>query len=451
MALLMRYRIPGTELDSSMRYPQPRCHLGTREALLTRIKAWLNSSERDHKMLWLYGPSGVGKSAVLQTVAEHCRDSISRLGAAVFFSRPYNANDPRRLFPTLARQLAVRYPAYKRLVCQRLIDDPMVLEQDLSTQFEELIARPFSFSRVRQELKGKLPLLMVLDGLDECEGSVAQVKILQLIGGYVDRTPNSPLLWMVSGRPEPHIQSFFSTIQSNIICRKEEMVLDNDGKNDVDLFLRDEFREMRLRHWDIFDPDEHWPSPVQMTVILQASSASFVFASILLRFVGDVATRDPKLRLSACLDFIEISSLSAPGNDALRPLDLLYTYILSDIPESAIPTAFRVLGFCAYYPNHPLSAQALSNFLFLDQAAFHQILRPLYSVVNVPEVPQATTDPLRFYYTSFGTFFKERERSGPWHIRVAMVHAEVATLSIRWLNHFIKYSCTLSRGKLRPL
>ncbi|KAF9442692.1 hypothetical protein P691DRAFT_618043, partial [Macrolepiota fuliginosa MF-IS2] len=74
----------GAGLDSAVRYPLPRCHPATRRTLRGRIAGWL--ADRSTNLLWLYGPAGVGKSAIAQTVAEDCRKE-GWLGAAFFFSR----------------------------------------------------------------------------------------------------------------------------------------------------------------------------------------------------------------------------------------------------------------------------------------------------------------------------------------------------------------------------
>lgn len=80
---------------------------------------------------------GVGKSAIAQTIAEQCKAN-GCLGASFFFSRLNHRNDPLRVVPTLAYQFAIQLPDYKRLVTQRLADDPSILEKTLRIQFRSL-------------------------------------------------------------------------------------------------------------------------------------------------------------------------------------------------------------------------------------------------------------------------------------------------------------------------
>jgi len=59
-------------LNSGERYPAPHCHPGTRIAAKKVVKDWIGrrgfGSEK--KLMWISGPPGVGKSAILQTVCE---------------------------------------------------------------------------------------------------------------------------------------------------------------------------------------------------------------------------------------------------------------------------------------------------------------------------------------------------------------------------------------------
>lgn len=62
------------------------CFLGTREKLLTEIKAWIHDPNMNKPIYVLYGIAGIGKTTVAQTVAEYAA-SQNMLGASFFFSR----------------------------------------------------------------------------------------------------------------------------------------------------------------------------------------------------------------------------------------------------------------------------------------------------------------------------------------------------------------------------
>ena len=66
--------------------------------------------------MWLYGPAGVGKSAIAQTIAEQCHE-LKLLAASFFFSRTTaGRNDHSRLIATLIYQLCLSIPEIRTYV-----------------------------------------------------------------------------------------------------------------------------------------------------------------------------------------------------------------------------------------------------------------------------------------------------------------------------------------------
>ncbi|KAF9440447.1 hypothetical protein P691DRAFT_767752 [Macrolepiota fuliginosa MF-IS2] len=201
---LREKRMVGAEVDSAARHPPPRCHPNAHKDLRDHIA---NSFDDPARAMVVFGPAGVGKTAIAQTMAEEFKAS-DRLGASLFFSGRGDRNDPDKVVPTLVYQLALTYPEYKNLVFRRLSIDPTILDKTLRVQFEELITKPF-----QQLGESEIPLrtsVVVLDGLDECTGKMAQRELLELIGNYVQEVPSSPLWWMISSRPEPHLKDLLS-------------------------------------------------------------------------------------------------------------------------------------------------------------------------------------------------------------------------------------------------
>ncbi len=87
--------------DSLARYPPPLCHPMTREKVLKIISDWIDDLYPYQRIMWLNGPTGAGKSAIAQTIAERYKDS--RLAASFFFLRTTpDRSAASRLFLTLA-------------------------------------------------------------------------------------------------------------------------------------------------------------------------------------------------------------------------------------------------------------------------------------------------------------------------------------------------------------
>jgi len=68
----------GALLNSAERYPAPYCHSGTRIAVKKVVKNWIGRRgfRSEKRIMWISGPPGVGKSAILQTVCEELSGEI---------------------------------------------------------------------------------------------------------------------------------------------------------------------------------------------------------------------------------------------------------------------------------------------------------------------------------------------------------------------------------------
>ncbi|KAJ6464625.1 hypothetical protein C8R47DRAFT_69032 [Mycena vitilis] len=91
--------------DSAESFPQPRCHPETRVDMLAGLLEWATKPEQAVSVLWLHGPAGAGKSAVMQTLCQQLQDA-GRLGGSFFFRRGHRTRgNGTAFFATLAYQL----------------------------------------------------------------------------------------------------------------------------------------------------------------------------------------------------------------------------------------------------------------------------------------------------------------------------------------------------------
>ncbi|KAF9443209.1 hypothetical protein P691DRAFT_738166, partial [Macrolepiota fuliginosa MF-IS2] len=421
-------------LDSSARFPPPLCNPSTRQKLRERILEWLTSANRSSNLLWLYGPAGAGKSAIAQTIAEHCA-AMGWLGAAYFFSRSNNRDDARQVVPTLAYQLSVIAASYKQGVTRVLTDDASILEKTLRIQFTKLIVEPLSCLRATGATH---PILILIDGLDECDGEDSQREFIKLIGGFASTAKNLrlPFVWIIASRPEWHIISTFSGTNPRISCHREEILINTpEALADVANVLRDGFRNIRVKYSDAFTMDIEWPTEDQLLTIKSSASGLILFVSILLKFVNDEEVGNPVSQLDICLEFLKGNLLPKQGNtlNPLYPLDALYSGILRSIHPDILPTVLQILSVVLFVPES-FPAQTIANFLFLDQATFYGGLRRLYSLMTVPPAELAGTNPLVIINTSFGEFLKQTSRSGELGISKGEAYANIDRNCIRWLG-----------------
>src|SRR5882762_9654101 len=107
------------------------CLKGTRKEVLLHIEQWL-MDEKDQRVFWLNGLAGTGKSTIAQTFAE-ISFADGKLGASFFCSRDFeDRSNLQTIFPTLAFQLAHRYPRFREQLLKVLKANPDVGRESLS-------------------------------------------------------------------------------------------------------------------------------------------------------------------------------------------------------------------------------------------------------------------------------------------------------------------------------
>ncbi|KAJ7884473.1 hypothetical protein B0H13DRAFT_2537349, partial [Mycena leptocephala] len=199
------------------RYPQPKCHPDTRTEILEHLWNWSSENNATNQVLWLHGPAGSGKSAIAQSFCRKLEEE-GCLGASFFFKRGHpSRRNASKLFPTIAYQLSLCAPECKGIILAKeqglkdtisktVEDDPSILHRSLSLQLRRLITEPSSRNPRSR------PLVIVIDGLDECENQDIQQEILRAIGEALqdqDIFLRIPLRIFIASRPEPHIAEIF--------------------------------------------------------------------------------------------------------------------------------------------------------------------------------------------------------------------------------------------------
>ena len=124
------------------------CLRGTRRDVLLQLEHWLKD-EQDHRVFWLNGLAGTGKSTIAQTFAE-ISFADGNLGASFFCSRDFqNRSNLQAIFPTLAFQLAYRYPLFRDQLLHILKAHPGVGQDSLCSQMEKLIVCPLNTTSIQ--------------------------------------------------------------------------------------------------------------------------------------------------------------------------------------------------------------------------------------------------------------------------------------------------------------
>ncbi|KAJ7678016.1 hypothetical protein DFH06DRAFT_975427 [Mycena polygramma] len=357
--------------------------------MLEDLYEWSNFGTN---ILWLQGPAGAGKSAIAQSFCQRLA-AEGRLGASFFFKRGNTSRGSgKRLIPTIA---SLCLPDLKQIISHLVEDDPSILDHNLSTQLQKLVIEPY------QHLVWSRPLVVVIDGLDECKDPGIQQEILLSLGGAISERP-LPFQLFIASRPEPHIYEIFSGALKDI----SRLLNIQQSFLDVHIYLKDELARVQREHWETMAMvPQPWPSPNILEKLTDKSSGYFVYAATVVRFIDDRDFR-PTERLDMIMG-IQTTESETP----FAALDELYIQILSAVPASKHHQLLEILAVIAAKFN--LSGLHTEQLLELQPGDARLILRHLHSVLDIP---QNTGERITVHHASFLDFLDDPTRSGQFCI-----------------------------------
>ncbi|KAF8143585.1 hypothetical protein K438DRAFT_1993721 [Mycena galopus ATCC 62051] len=353
--------------DSAESFPQPKCHPETRTKMLEDLRKWSQETDPASSILWLYGPAGAGKSAIMQTLSREL-------------------------------QLALGVPRLRAPISQIVEENPSIVVRSIETQLQKLISEPFYRNTVHGN---RDPVTIVIDGLDECEGQDVHEEILRVIRKTSEYF--LPLRFIVASRREPHICEVFESPFYHGGYRSLNV---EQSFDDVRKYLRDEFSRIhREHHRTMATIPSPWPLPDILEKLVSNSSGHFIYASTVIKFIDDKNYR-PTERLAVVQD------ANRTGSDlAFDALDQLYMSILSSAPRKS-----QLIPMLCAIANFNLHPDALDQLLGLDHGDARLLLRGLHSVLKVPSDEPFHIDIISSYHASFFDFLENPRRSQNFYV-----------------------------------
>ena len=327
------------------------CLKGTRRDVLLQIDQWL-TDKKDQRVFWLNGLAGTGKSTIAQTFSE-VSFAGGILGASFFCSRDFeDRSNLQVIFPTLAFQLAHRYPQFRTQLLSVLRDNHDVERETLSSQLEKVILHPFKQTGIST--------LIIIDALDECKDKEPASALLSVLSRYIHEIPE--VKFFITGRPEPPIREGFrlKLLRPITDVLKLHDVERSSVDEDIKLYFRTHLTEIRETRSDCEFPEE-WPCSYDINMLCKKAGGLFIYASTVVKFVAS------KYHLpTERLDLIILRSRGAVHEGGI---DLLYTQILqlafhdADPGERELYSRFRNIVGAVLLVFRPLSRKTLSNLL----------------------------------------------------------------------------------------
>ncbi|KAJ7016820.1 hypothetical protein C8F04DRAFT_1215345 [Mycena alexandri] len=265
-AVRNNYHCAESLYDSADSFPQPRCHPNTRTEMLDNLYNWATRS-RSRPIGWLHGPAGAGKTAIMQTLCQRLK-AADRLGGAFFFKRHHRTRgNAKVLFVTLAYQLALNNRSLKSPISRSVKNDPADVGRHMGVQLRKLIVEPC------QSLISCPPLILLIDGLDECQDEGSQLEILRLIGD----TAGHKVRFLIASRPEAHIRDVLEEPPFSAILNSVNI---EQSFHDVRTYFRNEFARIQRQHRHTMENNPTpWPAPGILEALVHKSSGYFAYAS----------------------------------------------------------------------------------------------------------------------------------------------------------------------------
>ncbi|CAE6525202.1 unnamed protein product [Rhizoctonia solani] len=370
------------------------CTEGTRTKVLDEMCEWVLTLNTGN-IYWMNGMAGTGKTTIAYSLCERLViESDHELGASFFCSRSLpECRDVGKIIPSIAYQLAQRFPQFRYALCEKIQSSPDALEGGPSSQFESLIVNALEDPKVRAELPAST--VIVIDALDECEDTTSTQQILDAL---LAKSEGLPIKFVVSSRPEAAIRDRMEKNDRRLVLHELDK---KEVQADIKAYLREELSLIE-------------PSDAEIEQLAERAGVLFIYAAT--------------------------NVLEAPkkSRNQTEEIDELYATILQaaignrKLEEMERDDMMLVLNtvVCA---KSPLTLDGLNELLKLDSIErVKAALRPLWSVLDVTS-PSMTVTTL---HASFPDYLTDRSRSGKsmWHCNAAIHHQLLAQRCLEYIR-----------------
>ena len=143
---------------------------------------------------------------------------------------------------------------------------------DVEFQFEQLI------EKILKEDSLKLPLVIVLDALDECN---PYETLLQTLKKWFQLS--LPCKLFLTSRPEHNIKQKLSNERVSFIHLLTGKDISTSTTNDIRLFIKSGFSEI----CEAYNISVSWPITSEIEDVVKLAAGLFIWATTALKYIGD--------------------------------------------------------------------------------------------------------------------------------------------------------------------
>lgn len=420
--------------DSAAEGELPRCLPGTRTNLLSRITDWA-ADPSGKRIFWLCGKAGIGKSTVSRTIAAKL-DEEGRLGASFYFKRGRaDRSHTKLLFPTIALQLADKFPPLRHEIAAALENNSLLCEAQTSTQYKKLFEQPFQ--RLSQHSAILEDCFLVIDALDECDDLDQAKTVLGLFGTMEDTAATKIRILLTSRRHHEFVQCMGDELfeDSQLEDAQAEYI-----RSDIKVFLQHKLGVKAKNRNPFVSIPTDWINQASIDRLVEKSYPLFIVASTICRFLHD--SEDPQRDLKMLLSQPHNQGLSASLSNIYLPILHQAMLTVSGPSNTRRLTTFKMIVQSLILQYDPLSITSLSKLLDMLPAEVGLVVLSLRSVLSFPEkadgVPELCVT-VKLFHQSFRDFLldpdlTELDNGKLFWIDENKAHADLAARCVRLLG-----------------
>ena len=423
--------------DSGELSDPAKCHPETRVAILADLEEWAEGITFNYPVQWVRGSAGVGKTAIMRTIAEILERRKLLLGDFFFWRTGERCNTAQFFVSTLAYQISLTMPMTRPYIESAVREDPHIFTRTLEAQCRALIIGPITSVIASTAVAVDHPRILLIDGLDEClddrkqyPDEQKQIEILRTLHWILTQLP-IPCGLLIASRPEHHIQTAFD-MQLNEISSSIMLNDEYDADLDIRIFYLSKFRQIRQHHpMRSYLPSTEWPSLQHIDELTCRACGQFIYASTVVKFVS-TSKRIPSSQLNIILDG-DTCSDSKP----FEALDRLYSLIFMAIHSEDLPSTLRVLGVLLLGRSKGTRSHRISPYYFPPAfwdcflgLPYGEVERLMLGLESILSVRGSEGQFFRFYHASLQDFLFDSSRSGQFFIDKNVIYEDMARRSI---------------------
>jgi len=373
---------------------------GTRESILNQIIAWVTNGPGQKDVdqstpYWIYGLPGIGKTSLAHSICEKL-DKRKQFAGAIFCRRDdKKSSEPRNILPTLIYQLAKTSLPFRSIVIKRLQENQHTTPQSMeNTLFLEFIRSTPCHSN-------HVPLVVVIDALDECGDTQSRAAILKVL---IEAAALAPWLKVIiTSRPEADINRSLGT------AAKYDLGSDQKTTADLRAFAQFQF-DLVAQTWGLPTP---WPAESLLTRAILRANGLFIFIKTLVLALEKC--EDPEESLKDALE----GSASA-GSESLYKL---YSSIVK--AHSEIGGFWRVIAVITTGQYRPLRKEPIAELAGVKPRFVEKLVNDLSSLLYRDE---GANGAIRVRHLSISEFFTSNRCDYQAELRAAHVQQGIACL-----------------------